>query len=165
MQYLIPNNCSSFINFQPENPLNSDSSTKGNTEQEKIKPSITAAKLLVVEDDSINQRIVQLTLENMGYEIDIANNGNQALKMFLLNNYAVVLMDYGLPDMTGVDVAHKIRQFEKNKLKQTPIIALTAHGDFAKAECLAAGMNDFIAKPFELARFKQLLEFWVKQAQ
>lgn len=120
-------------------------------------------KILVVEDEPISQRVVQLALENMGYQVVIAATGSEALALFKATNYNVVLMDYGLPDITGVDVARKFRELEKDKDKQTPVIALTAHGDFAKAECLAAGMNDFISKPIELEKLNQLIQSWVKK--
>lgn len=120
-------------------------------------------KILVVEDDPISQRVVQIALENMGYQVDIAGNGSKALALFKSTDYSLVLMDYGLPDMTGIAVTSQIREFEEAKNKHTPIIALTAQGDFAKAECLAAGMDDFVAKPFELIQLKQLLRNWVKK--
>lgn len=118
-------------------------------------------KILVVEDEPISQRVVHIALENMGYQVDIAENGSKALELFTKKSYALVLMDYGLPDMTGVDVTQKLRKFEKNKNKQTRIIALTAHGDLAKAECLAAGMDDFMTKPIDIELLAQLLKTWL----
>lgn len=123
------------------------------------------AKILVVEDDPLSQRVMQLALENLGYHIDIADTGNKALALFNTNEYALIFMDYGLPDITGVEVTHKIREFEKCKNKHAPIIALTAHSDFAKAACLAAGMDEFVTKPIMLDQLRQLLATWVKQAK
>lgn len=133
--------------------------------EDDVYMAIEKNKILVVEDDPISQRVVQLALEKMGYQVDIAESGSKALDAFLSGNYDLILMDYGLPDMSGVAVTQKIRAYEKHKNKHIPIIALTAHGDSAKTECLAAGMNDFIAKPFELEQLYQKMSMWIEKTQ
>lgn len=132
-------------------------------ESEHIKSKNKYGKILVVEDEPISQKVVKIALENMGYEVDISDTGDKALALFAKNNYALILMDYGLPDTTGIDITYKMREFEKDKSKHTPIIALTAHGEAARAECLTAGMDDFIAKPFELNQLNKLVEKWVRK--
>jgi len=109
-------------------------------------------KILIVEDNLINQKVAQLFLENLGYEADIAANGQQALAIFN-RGYALILMDLGLPDMDGIEITKKIRERDKH----IPIIACTASGENYKAKCLAAGMNDFIIKPILLDTLKTLL--------
>ncbi|CAM4437193.1 MAG: Sensor histidine kinase RcsC [Legionellaceae bacterium] len=110
-----------------------------NTQKLETKP-----KILVVEDNFLNQKIAQIFLEDMGYQVDIAENGSQALQMFN-QEYSGILMDIGLPDMDGCDVCSSIRKLDYGK--DIPIIALTASGDFFKDKCLAAGMNSYLTKP------------------
>lgn len=109
-------------------------------------------KILIVEDNLVNQKVAQLFLKNLGYQSDIAVNGQQALAIFN-HDYALILMDLGLPDMDGIEITKKIR--EKNK--QVPIIACTASGESYKTKCLDAGMDDFIVKPMALDALEQML--------
>lgn len=118
-------------------------------------------KILVVEDDPISQRVAQLMLEANRYEVDIAATGEEALALFLKNHYALVLMDYGLPDLTGVEITRVMRETEQAKGGHTPIIALTAHSEFAKQACLEAGMDDFTTKPINFDTFKRLINNWI----
>lgn len=119
-------------------------------------------KILVVEDEPINQRVAQIALETMGYQIDIAPNGQAALTLYQANDYAAILMDMGLPDIPGTEVTRQIRRLEQGKVRHMPIIALTANGLGAKTECLAAGMDDFSVKPFEFEVLRLKLERWIK---
>lgn len=119
-------------------------------------------KVLVVEDDPISQKVVRLLLEKQGYQADIAKNGNTAITLFQQNNYQLIFMDMGLPDIKGTEVTQQIRCIEqKLDKKPVPIIALTAHGHFVKAECMAAGMNDFISKPLSIDELNKLIEKWI----
>lgn len=134
-----------------------------NNEEEKQMD--IAKKILVVEDDSISQRLAQLTLENMGYEVDTASTGDKALALFANHCYAAILMDVGLPDMSGIEVTYRIRELEQVKSIYTPIIALTAHvTTMVKNECLAAGMDDFTTKPLEIETLKRLLSGWIEKS-
>lgn len=121
-------------------------------------------KILVVEDDPISQRVAELTLQNLGYEVDLANNGKEALTLFQLNHYVAILMDLGLADMTGDQITRKMRALE-NHNEHTPIIALTAHllpSD--KGLCLAAGMDDFLVKPLDMQTMRKVLARWIASA-
>lgn len=119
-------------------------------------------RILIVEDEPISQRVAQLSLESMGYKVDIAGTGKEAIELFANNNYVAVLMDMGLPDMLGTEVTKQIRELEYAKRIHTPVIALTAHiAAVAKNECLSAGMDDFISKPLEIEPLKELLESWL----
>jgi len=113
----------------------------------------TCNKVLVVEDNLINQRVAQLFLKNLGYEANIAANGQQALAMFK-PDYSLILMDLGLPDMDGIALAKEIRKQNKH----IPIIACTASGIAYKEKCFDAGMDDFIVKPMMLEELKQILD-------
>jgi CheY-like chemotaxis protein/signal transduction histidine kinase len=109
------------------------------------------ANILLVEDNAINQKIIILSLKNVVKSIDIANNGKDALDKFGTSKYDLILMDIQMPVINGIVATKKIRELESTSNTQTPIIAITANalsGD--KETCLAAGMNDYISKPFQV---------------
>jgi CheY-like chemotaxis protein len=121
------------------------------------------ANVLLVEDNAINQKIVILSLKNFVKNIDVALNGKEALNKFGSSRYDLILMDIQMPVMNGIIATKKIRELEASTNTQIPIIAITANalsGD--KEVCLAAGMNDYISKPFQvdiiLNKMKDLLE-------
>jgi CheY-like chemotaxis protein len=109
------------------------------------------ASVLLVEDNLINQKIVVLSIQKMVGNIDIANNGKEALDKFGTSKYDIILMDIQMPVMDGIIATKKIREIEQSTNTSTPIIAITANalaGD--KEICLAAGMDDYISKPFQV---------------
>jgi CheY-like chemotaxis protein len=109
------------------------------------------ANVLLVEDNLINQKIVVLSLKHLISNIDIANNGKEAMDKFGSIKYDLILMDIQMPIMDGITATKKIREIEASTSTHTPIIAITANalsGD--KEICLAAGMNDYISKPFQI---------------
>jgi CheY-like chemotaxis protein/signal transduction histidine kinase len=131
--------------------------------QTKIRIELKNANILLVEDNAINQKIIILSLKNMVKNIDIANNGKDALDKFGTSKYDLILMDIQMPVINGIVATKKIRELEATSNTQTPIIAITANalsGD--KETCLAAGMNDYISKPFQVEvlvnKMKALLE-------
>jgi len=112
--------------------------------------SLEEAKVLLVEDNEINQKIVLLSLTKKVSQIDVAANGKEALEMFGLKKYDVILMDIMMPVMDGITATKKIREIESTVNSHVPIIAITANalaGD--RENCLAAGADDYIAKPFQ----------------
>jgi PAS domain S-box-containing protein len=115
--------------------------------KKKIKALVSALKILVVEDNPVNQRIAKILLEEQGCEVSIAGDGAAALKLLFSDKaFSLIFMDIGLPDSNGFDIVKKIREYEP--LKQIPIIAMTAHIlERDKDRCFAVGMNDIIAKP------------------
>jgi CheY-like chemotaxis protein len=126
--------------------------------QEKLRN----ANLLLVEDNTINQKIVVLSLKNHIKNIDVANNGKEALDKFGTSRYDIILMDVQMPVIDGFLATKKIREIEATTNSHTPIIAITAnalHGD--REKCLDAGMDDYISKPFQveelLYKIKKLL--------
>jgi len=131
--------------------------------QAKNKVELNNANILLVEDNAINQKIIILSLKNHVRNIDIANNGKDALDKFGTTKYHLILMDIQMPVINGIAATKKIRELEATSNTQTPIIAITANalsGD--KETCLAAGMNDYISKPFQvdvlINKMKLLLE-------
>ncbi len=116
--------------------------------------------LLLAEDNVINQEVAVGLLSAEGIEVDIANNGAEAVEMVCRRRYEAVLMDVQMPAMDGVQATQRIR--EDKRLDQLPIIAMTAHamtGD--REKCLAAGMNDYVAKPVDPAELFEVLGKWV----
>ena len=123
---------------------------------------IKDANILLVEDNLINQKIVILSIQKLVKNIDVANNGKEALDKFGTSKYDIILMDIQMPVMDGILATKKIREIEASTNQHTPIIAITANalaGD--KENCLAAGMNDYISKPFQpevlIGKMKNLL--------
>ena len=119
--------------------------------QEKEKVTLKDANVLLVEDNLINQKIVLLSLKKVVKNVDVANNGKEALDKFGSVKYDVILMDIQMPVMNGIVTTKKIRNLEESSNTHTPIIAITANallGD--KEECLEAGTDDYISKPFQI---------------
>ncbi|MCG8410477.1 MAG: response regulator [Bacteroidales bacterium] len=117
--------------------------------QQKI--NLKDANVLLVEDNLINQKIVLLSLKKSVKSVDVANNGKEALDKFGSAKYDIILMDIQMPIMNGIITTQKIRSIERSTNSHTPIIAITANallGD--KEECIAAGMDDYISKPFQI---------------
>jgi CheY-like chemotaxis protein len=125
--------------------------------------NLEEASVLLVEDNSINQKIVILSLKNKVRNIEVASNGKEALDKFGTTKYDLILMDIQMPVMNGIVATKKIRELESSTNTHTPIIAITANalsGD--KEACLAAGMNEYISKPFQveilLQKMRNLLQ-------
>lgn len=118
-------------------------------------------KVLVVEDNEINQMVALGMLESLGYEVDTADNGLLALEALENEIYDVILMDCQMPEMDGYEATRKIRAHKNRAVASIPVIALTANAMSGDAEkCLAAGMDDYLSKPFEPELFEQKLVDW-----
>ncbi|HLN21461.1 MAG TPA: response regulator [Bacteroidales bacterium] len=116
----------------------------------RAKKELKELKVLLVEDNLINQKITMLTLSPFVASIDTASNGKEALDKFGTSNYDLILMDIQMPVMSGLTAAEKIRALESTTNTHVPIIAITANamiGD--KEKCLAVGIDDYISKPFQ----------------
>lgn len=124
-------------------------------------PHSAGEKILVVEDDEVNLDLVTTFLSYIHYDYDIAENGLEAIEKIKNNDYPLVLMDLNMPVMDGIEASLEIRKLDSNK-KDIIIIALTANamkGD--KEKCLAAGMNDYLAKPVSVKTLKETLKKWL----
>ena len=116
-------------------------------------------KILLVEDNLLNQRIVLFSLKKYNHIVTIANNGLEAVEKFKTAQFDVILMDIMMPVMDGLEATVKIREVEvtNNAGKRTPIIALTANTmDNDRNKCLSYGMDEFMAKPFDIEKLKLL---------
>lgn len=105
-------------------------------------------RILVVEDNPLNQKVIQLMLQDLNCQVDIANDGTEAIQLFNSHQYHLIFTDIGLPDMDGMKLTRKLRALEKNKQSVTPLVALTAHVlEEDRLICLEAGANDVLTKP------------------
>ncbi len=121
----------------------------------------SAGRVLVVEDDRINARLACKILEGIGWEVEVAGNGREAVDAFARGSYHAILMDMQMPVMNGLEATEKIRAAEAVNGSRVPIIALTANampGD--RERCLAAGMDDFLTKPFRRDEMATKLARW-----
>ena len=119
-------------------------------------------KILLVEDNLMNQKVVMFNLKKLNLEIEPAVTGSEAIELFKNNEFSLVLMDIMLPEMDGYQITQAIREMEKqnNVENPVPIIALTANTyDNDKEKCFNAGMNDYLSKPFTS---KQLIDMIAK---
>jgi PAS domain S-box-containing protein len=117
--------------------------------------------VLLAEDNEINQLVAVDTLTTLGYATDIARNGLEALDLIATRAYAAVLMDCQMPKMDGFEATRELRRREDGR-RHLPVIAMTA-GALAedRQRCLDAGMDDYLAKPIDLAELRAVLERWV----
>jgi CheY-like chemotaxis protein len=121
------------------------------------------ARLLVVEDNAMNQKVALLMLRNLGYAADTANNGREAIQAIASQPYDLVLMDCRMPEMDGFEATRHIR-LSAPRGAQIPIIAITACAFTEDREaCLKSGMNDYLAKPVRVHELGAKLEFWLSQ--
>jgi len=131
-----------------------------------IVPSVSAhangARILLVEDNVVNQRVAMRQLERFGYSADIVDNGRAAVDALTAQSYDLVLMDCHMPEMDGFEATLAIRKRELQSNRRVPIVAMTANARSEDREaCLAVGMDDYLAKPVALADLQRILEAWL----
>jgi CheY-like chemotaxis protein len=113
--------------------------------------------ILVAEDNPVNQKIAQRMLKHLGYPVDIAANGLEALQALERKFYNIILMDIQMPEMDGLEATRIIRQ-RLSAEEQPRIIAVTAHAlDYSREMCIDAGMDDYIAKPVQKDELAEVL--------
>ena len=125
-------------------------------------PDRPQVRVLVVDDNPVNQKIAALTLENMGYRVDLAASGRDAIDAMARVPYAAVLMDVQMPDMDGYQATREIRNRESDR-RHTPIIAMTAGASRAdEGRCYEAGMDDYVSKPVRQSDLNAVIRRWVR---
>ena len=119
-------------------------------------------KILIAEDNEINQKVLKAILDKSPFNYEIVADGTEATQFNSQNNYDLILMDCQMPNKDGFEATRDIRQFEStHNKKRCPIVAITAntmHGD--KDKCLAAGMDDFLSKPFKSHQIIDMINKW-----
>jgi len=149
---------------QTESNRPSKTEEKGSEEEESTEEEGNFAfkYVLVCEDEGINRLYISQYLKGLGYQVDLAADGLEAVSKVKEKNYSIVLMDLGMPHISGLEAANRIRLWEKEThQKERPIIALTAHTyEEDVKKCYEAGMNDFISKPIKEMELKKTLEKW-----
>ncbi len=119
------------------------------------KYSVSPSRILLAEDNELNQKVTSLMLERLGYKVDVAGNGIEVLEALRRRSYALVLMNIGMPKMDGIETTREIRRLWHNSLK---IIAITAYVlPGIRATCLEAGMDDYIGKPVRIEELAKVL--------
>ncbi len=117
-------------------------------------------KILLVEDNQVNQLVATAMLSTQGYLIDVAENGLEGVQAVIDGDYDIVLMDIQMPEMNGVEATHEIRALDGDK-SSVPIIAVTAHAMHGDRETyLAAGMNDYVSKPIDPKLLLDAINRW-----
>ncbi len=134
----------------------------GQPEKASLPAPQSAGRVLLVEDNPINQKVAAGALRKLGWEADVAANGVIALDLYQKNSYAVVLMDCQMPEMDGYVATREIRNWElAHGSPNIPVVALTAHAMTGDRErCLEAGMNDYLTKPLAMQDLRAALERW-----
>ncbi|CAI7763002.1 unnamed protein product, partial [Closterium sp. NIES-53] len=125
-----------------------------------------SGRILLAEDNLINQKVAKSMLAQLGVTIDIANNGVEAVSLFQKNKYNLILMDCQMPEMDGWAASRRIRELEAQQAQPSvTIVALTANalkGD--REQCLAAGMTDYMSKPVSKAALERVLRQYLDKA-
>lgn len=120
-------------------------------------------RVLVAEDDPVNQRVIELMLQRLGLEFEIAKTGQEAVQKALNEQWDAILMDCQMPEMDGYAATREIRRTARTHV---PIIALTANAMASdRATCIAAGMDDFLSKPLRTEDLHACLQRWLKQPE
>ena len=120
-------------------------------------------RILLAEDNAINQKLAIILLQKAGYSVDAVENGDQVLEKIQKEQYSAVLMDVQMPEMDGFEATRRIRQWEAGKGGHIPIIAMTAHalkGD--RERCIEAGMDDYVSKPLQPQALIIAIDRWVQ---
>jgi len=127
------------------------------------RPSVTP-RVLLVEDNEVNQRVATRILQKLGCSVDVATDGQEALDAIACTTYSMVFMDCQMPRMDGYEAVRRIRNLERGCDKHLPVIALTANampGD--EERCLEAGMDDYLSKPIRVQPLEELLRRWLAE--
>jgi CheY-like chemotaxis protein len=126
-----------------------------------LRQHYAGSRILVVDDEPINREVAQMLLQDVGLVVDSAQDGDEAASMARQHNYTAIFMDMQMPNLNGLEATQQIRHLPG--YERTPIIAMTANA-FAedKARCFAAGMTDFLTKPFNPKTLAATILKWLE---
>jgi CheY-like chemotaxis protein len=127
---------------------------------DKPDSSASSFKILLAEDNAVNQKVAKRVLTHLGYEVEIVNNGVEAIKAIAEKSYDLILMDIQMPEMDGLETTRYIRKQElESQLPPIAIVAMTANAtDDDQNVCRDAGMSDYISKPIQIDKLKNMLK-------
>jgi len=129
----------------------------------ELKLLSSQSKILVAEDNLVNQMILKQLLVQQGLQVDTANDGAQAWDLLQSDQYDMLLTDINMPVMDGYELITKIRQHEQQSGKHLPVIAVTANAMTKdQNRCMESGMDGFIRKPIDLTELQNVLHQWLK---
>ncbi len=119
--------------------------------------------ILVAEDDEFHRQITGAQLRKLGYALDIAANGREAIDAISRKGYSLVLMDCEMPELNGFEATRAIRETEAGGKRRMPVVAMTANAvEGYREQCLAAGMDDYVIKPATILKLKEVLQRWIR---
>jgi CheY-like chemotaxis protein len=130
-----------------------------NNNQAEERRSAAPLRILMAEDNAINQRVGKLLLQRAGFDIDLVSDGSEAVEAHRANPYDLILMDCQMPTMDGFEASRHIRHLGQ---KQPVIVAVTANALVGERErCLSAGMDDYLSKPFQAEQLVAVVRRWL----
>lgn len=130
--------------------------------------NVAQVRILLVEDNKVNQMVAVRILEKLGYSVTVVDNGQEALDLFTEDRspmFDVILMDCQMPVLDGYEATKQLRAYQNPEIANIPIIAVTAHvmeGD--RENCLACGMSDYVSKPIDSQKLRTAIERWLKKS-
>lgn len=132
--------------------------------------SAVTYKILLVDDNPMNLDLASRLLKKKGHEVTTAENGKEAIDLYLKNNFDVILMDLDMPVINGIEATQQIRSKERassiSTPAYTPIIAMTAHDqETERTSCLLVGMDGFINKPIDIKTLTQSIQEIIEESQ
>ena len=121
----------------------------------------TRLRALVADDNKLNQQVARLLLEALNIDVELVENGMEAVAAFDGSNYDLVFLDCQMPELDGYAATRIIKRLQAQRAEKTPIIAMTANAlEGSREDCLAAGMDDYMAKPIEPAELERVIKIW-----
>lgn len=155
------------ISFRIPYRVNSAKKVKKEIEEEKYVPTIAIGKkVLIADDESFNRALLITILKRWNIAYDEAENGRQVLEKLEKEDYDIILMDVRMPEISGIDASRLIRKLNDASKSRVPIVALTAAvSDEKRRECLNAGMNDLLTKPYKEAKLLKIIEQTIKNTR
>jgi PAS domain S-box-containing protein len=126
---------------------------------ETVRKNYCSLRVLLAEDNPVNQRLAVRIMEKWGHSVTVVGNGRKALETWAKEDFDLILMDVQMPEMSGLEATEAIREREKTSARRIPIIAMTAHameGD--REKCLAVGMDQYVTKPIDQKRLFEVVE-------
>lgn len=144
-------------------PQRFDSPKSGTATQTTALPATQAGPILIAEDNAINQKVIERMVQKLGYRVNLVSNGREAVDALARESYGLIFMDCQMPEMDGFEACREIRK--RDGSVRVPIIAITANamkGD--RERCLAAGMDDYVSKPFKQDDLRNVIQRWMPVA-